>query len=211
MKLKQIFTRQCAAGMLLLLGLLLALSPAGQRTSLQSSPKEIALAIVSRSDHVTAEEVADWLINKRPDIQLIDVRTSEEYQQYHIPGAVNIPLAKLFDDEYLYQIDPDKIIVLYSNGGTHAAQAWVLLRQMGIESYVLLGGLNYWVQAILNPQPPDDLVADQEILLYEFRKSASQYFTGGQAQVKQTEQAKQAPRPKPKFKFKRKKKADEGC
>ncbi len=211
MKLKQMFTRQCGAGMVLLLGLLLALSPAGQRTTLKSSPKDIALAIISRSDHVTAEEVADWLINKRPDILLVDLRTSEEYQQYHIPGAINIPLAKLFDEEYLYQLDPDKIIVLYSNGGTHAAQAWVLLRQLGIESYVLLGGLNYWVQAILNPQPPDDLVADEEILLYEFRKAASQFFTGGKAQIQSSEQQKARTVPKPKFKFKRKKKADEGC
>ncbi len=211
MNLKQMIPKQCAAGMLFILGLLLALSPAGLRTSLQSSPKDIALAIISKSDHVTAEQVADWLINKRTDLQIIDLRTSEEYQQYHIPGAINIPLAKLFDDESLYQLDPDNIIVLYSNGGTHAAQAWVLLRQMGIESYVLLGGLNYWVQAILNPKPPNDLVADEEILLYEFRKAASQYFTGGQSQIKQSEQKKSVLRPKPKFKFKRKKKADEGC
>ena len=212
MKLTQLFDRKFGALFMVIFGGLLALSPAGLRKSIRFSPEELASAIISRSDHVTAEDLAHWLIDKRPDILVVDIRTDEEYQTYHIPGAVNIPLARLFEKQSLEQLDQDYIIILYSNGGTHAAQAWVMLRQLGIESYVLLGGLNYWIQAILNPSPPEDIVADQEILQYEFRKSASKYFTGGGMSVKEDKTQKaEKKRPVRKFKFKKKKKADEGC
>jgi hypothetical protein len=108
-------------------------------------------------------------------------------------------------------LSPDYTIVVYSNGGTHSAQAWVLLKQMGIECYTLLGGLNYWAGAIMNPQPPDDLAADSEILQYQFRKSASGYFNGGNTVTEQNTR-ENTPPPVPKRTFKRKKKGgDEGC
>jgi hypothetical protein len=103
-------------------------------------------------------------------------------------------------------------IVLYSNGGTHAAQAWVMLRQFGIQGYVLLGGLNYWASAILNPQPPGDLAADSEILQYQFRRSAAGYFNGGGLAIEGSNSSEKEIRPKPKIKlFKKKKKGEEGC
>ncbi len=210
MKLDQVFNRRFGAALLFILGGLLALSPAGMRKSIRISPRDLATAIISKSDKVTAEEIAHWLIDKRPDILLVDIRTTEEYQKYHIPGAINLPLARLFEPESLDQLDQDKTIVLYSNGSVYAAQAWVMLRQLGIESYVLSGGLNYWVQAILNPKPPGDLVADEEILQYQFRKAASRYFAGGAA-VATAQQQTSKPKPVVKFKLKKKKKVDEGC
>jgi rhodanese-related sulfurtransferase len=207
--LKEIFNRKTAAAFLLLSGLFLAISPAGLREASNISPKEIMTSIISKSDHVSAEQVAEWIINKRPDLLIVDIRSSDEYNQYHIPGAVNLPLAKLFESESLELLNDDFIIVLCSNGGTHAAQAWVLLKQLRIDSYVLLGGLNYWAQAILNPQPPDDLVADQEILQYQFQKAASEYFKGG-IPIEENKTQNEI-KPIPKTKQKKRKAADEGC
>ncbi len=207
----RIFNRKSSAGLLLILGALLAMSPAGTRKANSFSPGEIASAIIGKSDHVEAEEVAAWVIDKNPDLLLVDLRSSEAYNQYHIPGAINIPLVQLFSEASLEILDNDQIRVLYSNGGTHAAQAWVMLTQMGIKSYVLLGGLNYWSEAILNPEPPDDLVADSEILKYQFRKSASGYFNGSGTAIEQNKTSEKQSHLKPKIKFKKKKKAEEGC
>ena len=211
MKLAEIFNRKVAAVFLVLLGALLAISPAGLRKASNFSNREIASSIASKSDHVTAEDVAAWVIDKRPDIILVDIRSTEEFTEYHIPGSINIPLAKLFDQESQDILRSDYTFILYSNGGTHAAQAWVMLKQMGIDSYVMLGGLNYWVSAILNPEPPDDLVADPEVLDYQFRKSASEFFNKGGVSAEQNENSEQKPVAPPKIKFKRKKQAEEGC
>ena len=203
--------KRCSVALLLVLGALLAISPAGQVKSHELAPQEIVASILSNSDQVSPDNLADWLIKNRPDLLIVDIRSPEEYQQYHIPGAINIPLSRIFDAESIEMLDDgDRTIVLYSNGERHAAQAWVMLHQYGIHSYVLLGGLNYWAKAILNPEKPDNLAAaNSEVLRYQFRKAASAYFSG--TAVAPTAETASPAKAKPKIQFKRKKKVDEGC
>lgn len=203
--------RRFGVALLILLGVLLAFSPAGTRKAATFSPQALAEAINNESDHLAAEELAKWLIDKKPDLLVVDMRSVEEFAQYHIPGAVNIPFNKLFEPEAQEALSDDKTIVLYSNGGTHAAQAWVLLKQMGIESYVLLGGLNYWTEAILNPKAPNELAADSEILKYQFQKSASGYFAPGGAIAAPADSTTAPTKPKVQIDPKQKKKARAGC
>lgn len=212
MAIKSIFNEKFAVGLLLVLGLLLAISPAGTRVSTMMTPEEVASSIASRSDQVTAEDLSSWIINKNPDLVIVDIRSSEAFNRYHIPGAINIPLAKLFDEKSKEILDSDNVVVLYSNGDMHASEAWVLLKQLNIDCYVLLGGLNYWAEAILNPKHPTDLAADSEILRYQFRKSVSGYFNNGGIAVQKNEASAPTNLPKPKMiKFKKKKKVEEGC
>ena len=43
-------------------------------------------------------------------------------------------------------------IVLYSGGGIHSAQGWFLLRAQGFPgSYILLGGLDAWMDETNDP------------------------------------------------------------
>lgn len=210
MKWMTLFNRKIAAVGLIAFGVLLAISPAGTRKSGVLSPLEIAATITSESDHVEAEQVAAWLVDKRPDLLIVDIRADEAYQQYHLPGAINLPLTRLFEAESLERLRGNQLIVLYSNGGTHAAQAWVLLRQLGIPSYVMLGGLNYWAEAILNPSPPGDLAADAELLRYQFQQAASGYFKGG-VEISTSDSTSTAPKVQPTVNFTRKKKAAGGC
>ncbi|MCL4707896.1 rhodanese-like domain-containing protein [bacterium] len=206
-----LFDRRFGVALLILLGVLLAFSPAGTRKAATFSPQDLAEAINNESDHLTAEELAKWLIDKKPDLLVVDMRSAEEFAQYHIPGAVNIPFNKLFEPEAQETMAGDNTIVLYSNGGTHAAQAWVLLKQLGIESFVLLGGLNYWTEAILNPKAPNELVADSEILKYQFQKSASGYFAPGGTVSASADSSRAPAKPKVQIDAKQKKKARAGC
>jgi rhodanese-related sulfurtransferase len=211
MSVQNVFNRKTAVLLLLIFGALLAISPAGMRKATTLSPREVASDVINRSDHITAEELAALIIDKDPNLLIVDLRSAEEYNQFHIEGAINIPLSQLFEQESLDMLSPDYNIVVYSNGGTHSAQAWVLLKEMGINCYTLLGGLNYWAEAIMNPEPPDDLAADSEILQYQFRKSASGYFNNGTTIEQETKESNTPP-PAPKRTFKRKKKSgDEGC
>ncbi len=211
MKWLSLLDRRFGAALLVILGALLALSPAGLRKSTVISPRQLAEAITNEQDHVTAEEVAQWLIDKKPDLLVIDLRSAEEYAQYHLPQAVHIPFNELFQGEAEALMSGDKTVVLCSNGGTHAAQAWVLLKQKGIESYVLLGGLNYWTEAILNPKAPNDLAADAEILKYQFRKGASGYFGGSEVTPARSDSSAESAKPKITIDGKQRKKARAGC
>lgn len=90
-----------------------------------------------------------------------------------------------------------------------AGQAWILLQQRGFDSYILQGGMNYWVQAFLNPTPPGDIAADEDILEYQFRKGAAVYFTGGGVVSTQTTET-QKTNPTTIKKFERRKRAPKG-
>ncbi len=205
------FNKKHAAVLVLLLGAFLAITPAGLRQVDSHSPDGLAQAIVSKSNLVTPDQLSEWIIDERPDLLIVDLRSPQEFTDYHIKGAVNMPLSSLFEDDNLDLFSEDMVNVLYTNGEAHASQAWLLLQQKRIDTFVLAGGLNHWVKAILNPSPPSDLAPDSEVLQYQFRKSASGFFSGGNV-VSGQQATKELPKATPKIKFRKmKKKAEEGC
>jgi len=59
-----------------------------------------------------AEKVRDFLQDKnQKDYNLVDVRTPEEYEQNHLPGAQLIPVGELADR--LSEIDPNRPTIVY--------------------------------------------------------------------------------------------------
>ena len=209
---KQISLKQIGVIIALTLGFILAFSPVENKPVSGTDFTILAESINNRKDHITAEQLGQLIIDKDPGFQIIDIRDQSDYLNFHIESAINIPLQTLFSKENLEFIDPEKLVVLYSNGGTHAAQAWVLLQQMGYgNTTVLLGGLNYWVDVYSNPTPPEGVYADSEIFNYQFQVSAGKYLMGN---TKAAGKTQEKPEPVKIHIPKRKKKAkaaDEGC
>jgi rhodanese-related sulfurtransferase len=144
------------------------------------SPAELLEEVNGSVQFTTPDEVADRIIQQDPFLQLIDVRTPEEFEQFSLPGAINIPLSQLLSDENEPIINQtDYTNVFYSNGTVSASQAWVLARLNGYENnYVLMGGLNYWAETIMNPEAPPATSPNEELAKYNFRKGASQVLGG---------------------------------
>jgi rhodanese-related sulfurtransferase len=133
----------------------------------------------------TTDEIANLLINEDPSLLLIDIRKEEDFLNYSLPGAMNLPIENLLEEDNLAYFDQDfNPIVLYGNATVIADQAWMLLRRLGYKNiFVMKGGLNEWVETILRPTLPSTAEADdEEMEKYLFRKSASQYFGKGGAQ-----------------------------
>ena len=91
-----------------------------------------------------AEAMTEMLENAAP--YLIDVRTAAEYDEGHIPGAVNIPLRTLADN--LDQIPTDENVVVYCASGHRAGMATSILRSLGYDNVKAFpGGWNAWSAA----------------------------------------------------------------
>jgi rhodanese-related sulfurtransferase len=100
--------------------------------------QRLAKAVAHEDDHVTAEELAQWIRDGKPGLRLIDVRTPAEYAKDHLPRAENVPIESIASVAF----SPSDTIVLLSEGGAHAAQAWVLLQTLGYRNvYFLRGGI----------------------------------------------------------------------
>jgi rhodanese-related sulfurtransferase len=136
--------------------------------------KELGMIVDARVDHVTAQELADRLIQGQTDQRILDLREPTSYAEYHIPTAENVVLGDLVD----YPLYRNEQIVLYSDGGIHSAQAWFLLRAQGFQGvYMLLGGLDAWKDEVLFPSLPTE--ADpEEIAEFERLVQVSQFFGG---------------------------------
>lgn len=73
---------------------------------------------------------------------LIDVRYSEEYDEYHIPGATLIPLYELRNR--LYEIDKCRKYIVYCHGGARSAVATLIMAQNQMDVVSLEGGIRGW-------------------------------------------------------------------
>lgn len=84
-----------------------------------------------------------------PEVQLVDVRTPEEYEQGHIVGAMNIDWkSDSFADDAASMLDQSKTVALYCKGGRRSHAAAEKLHSMGYKNIVeLQGGFEAWQAA----------------------------------------------------------------
>lgn len=133
----------------------------------------LAGTVAREEDHVTALELARWIRERRPGLRVLDVRSAEDYHAYHLPQAEHLAMDSLAATAFR----ADEILVLYSEGDAHAAQAWVFLRALGYRKvYFLRGGLYEWLEQVMNPTLADTSAAGRAAFA---RASAlSRYFGG---------------------------------
>ena len=99
----------------------------------------------SKVTYIDTTKLQMLLNQDKKSIYIIDVRNKDKFEQSHILGAVNIPLANLEKDRH--QISQDKQIILYDDNGLMAFQGAVRLFDMGILNVsVLSDGFNTWKQ-----------------------------------------------------------------
>lgn len=137
-------------------------------------------AIAADAGHVAAGELAQWILEKRQDYQLIDLRDRWHFDDYHIPTAVNIPFAELFRADNLQRIDRQKKVVVYGLGAGNAAQAQLLLSMKGYRAYMLEDGIIAWWDELMTPTSLRS--AKPSSSGYQQARQLREYFmTGGQA------------------------------
>ncbi len=92
-------------------------------------------------DAATASDV----VQERPDIRFIDVRTPAEFESVHIPGSYNVPLDTLSEHRQDIGNALAGPAILVCRSGARARQAEVVLRQSGMSHlHVLDGGILAW-------------------------------------------------------------------
>ena len=82
--------------------------------------------------------LADWKELLPNSAVLLDVRDPDEFEEGHIPGAINLPLNKLRDR--LHELPRDRELWLYCRVGQRGYYAARLLMQHGFQAKNLSGG-----------------------------------------------------------------------
>ena len=92
---------------------------------------------------VNSEEAAA-MMETETDYILLDVRTRQEYEQSHIPGAICIPNETIGAGEIPGLPDKDQLILVYCRSGNRSKQASEKLVKLGYINIVEFGGINSW-------------------------------------------------------------------
>jgi rhodanese-related sulfurtransferase len=83
-----------------------------------------------------------------PGVQIVDVRTPEEFAEGHIPGAVNIAVQDAGFADQVSRLDPTATYAVYCRSGNRSKSAVAGMQRAGITSiYELESGTTGWVAA----------------------------------------------------------------
>lgn len=75
---------------------------------------------------------------------ILDVRTAAEFDEKHIPGAINIPNETIGTDAIPELPDKDQLILVYCRSGNRSKQASEKLMKLGYTNVVEFGGIIDW-------------------------------------------------------------------
>jgi rhodanese-related sulfurtransferase len=140
---------------------------------------------------IDVQKLAKWIMDKRDDFYLIDIRDKNEFEKYHIPFALSTTDKELLNT----LIDKKAAIIIYDSNSRYSTEKLKpIVDNRAEQIYVLMGGMNDWINKILFP----DLRENNNLKEEEIKKiyKTSSYFGGKPIMSKD----------RPKKKYKR-----EGC
>ena len=100
----------------------------------------------------TYEGLSDAL-SKGDEILVYDVRTAGEYEQGHIPGAINIPVDVIA--EKIPVTDKNAFIVVYCRSGGRSGTARRTLAKIGYANIADFGGVSNWKGELISGAKPN--------------------------------------------------------
>jgi rhodanese-related sulfurtransferase len=124
--------------------LMIAYPPA---TPLASTSQPAANAYFSGgTKNISASDLYDNLNDgdTSNDPTVISVRSEEDYNKGHIPGAIWLDVKTMFGPDGLVQVNPDKPVVVYCYTGQTASQVTSALNMLGYDASNLLFGMQAW-------------------------------------------------------------------
>lgn len=93
--------------------------------------------------NITAEE-AKQIMDSEEGYIILDVRTQEEYDQGHIPGAILIPDTEIKAKAEEVLTDKDQLLLVYCRSGRRSKLAAEALVELGYTNIKEFGGIIDW-------------------------------------------------------------------
>ncbi len=101
---------------------------------------------VQHKNCIALNELKHLIKNIPQQVKILDVRSKEEYDESHIPGAINITLLDIELANRLFD-KSDSVITACGKGGGRSTQAAEKLQELGFKNATwLCGGTFGWLE-----------------------------------------------------------------
>ncbi len=107
----------------------------------------------SKSEHltITADQMLEAI--NESDIQLIDVRTIEEFEEGKIKNAQNICVSNNDFIDKAKKLNKNKPVYVYCKASKRSKKAVEILKDMGFKKIIeLQGGIDEWIEVGLDTE-----------------------------------------------------------
>jgi rhodanese-related sulfurtransferase len=122
---------------------------------------------------IDVQKLAGWIMDKRGDFYLIDMRVKNEFEKYHMPFALSTSDKELLNTS----IDKKSAIIIYDNNSRYSIEKLRPIINNRVEQiYVLMGGMNEWINKILFPDLRERIELNEEEIKKIYKTSI--YFGG---------------------------------
>ena len=164
---------------LMCLGLILAFLPRSGNSSFSVRPRNLLSELLDNSTYFYVDQVARFVVEEDSTVQIIDLRTPDEFRKANVPGSINLPYNTLIDRNPASILNNGKTRnIFYSNGDFDSNYALAISRGLNIKNtYVMKGGLNEWYNTIMNSSFTGEKITARENALFETRTRAKKMFT----------------------------------
>ncbi len=171
--------REKISVVLLCLGLILALLPISGNRSFIVRPQKLLSEVLDKKTYFTVDQVAGFVVSEDKTVQIIDLRSPEEFRSINIPGSINIPYNELLNNNPGDFLGDSKIRnIFYSNGDYYSNYALAITKGLNYKNtFVMKGGLNEWFNTVMNSSFTGERISPRENALYETRTRAKKLFT----------------------------------
>jgi sulfur-carrier protein adenylyltransferase/sulfurtransferase len=163
---------------LLCLGFILALLPPSGNRSFIVRPQKLLSEVLDGNAYYTVDQVARFIVSEDSSVQIIDLRSPQEFRAVNIPGSINLPYGKFLDTDPGSILNNGKTLnIFYSNGDVDSNYALAIARGLNFKNtYVMKGGMNEWFSTVMNSSFTGERITARENALFETRTRAKKMF-----------------------------------
>ncbi|MGB3017889.1 MAG: rhodanese-like domain-containing protein, partial [Ignavibacteria bacterium] len=126
-------------------------------------------------EKMTVDEFAFRIIDGDRKLNIVDLRSKEDFTQMSLPNSVNMNYENLFGKDAAKTFSKKNAsYVIIANTEDEETKAAYIAREIGYENvYVLSDGMNGFRDNVINFKAPQNIGTRHESDLYKFREKAS--------------------------------------
>jgi rhodanese-related sulfurtransferase len=149
---------------------ILAFIPEPGKYSLHGRSENLLSIATSIGGDLSPDQIAKAVVTNDSTLQIIDLRSKEEYEEFSIPGTINIPYRDFLETDFESLLNNGLKNVFVSNDDYQANYAYILSQGLGFTNCgVMKGGLNEWKKTIMNSSFSGERITARENALFEVR------------------------------------------
>ncbi|MDX2427483.1 MAG: YeeE/YedE thiosulfate transporter family protein [Xanthomonadales bacterium] len=150
--------KPAAGGLIALAAVVLLIGQPSNEDRWQAVADESEAKLKERAVQISSAEFIKYRDDSKIKIIPLDVREERYYNQFHISGAVHVPLDQVQAKAKELQFEAaNTIFVTISNDEAAATEAWKILKAESVPNiYILEGGINAWLKTYAGDSISDE-------------------------------------------------------